>query len=329
MGWEQSSSLINNILLFFSIISFGALAGYFCERVGIINIAIDGQMIFGAMMFSIFGMLFNQWFPNTGGMLFIIPLLLSMILSILLSMIYGYLTIKLKTNHIIAGTSINLVIAGLGTFLTVPLGGAISEGKSAKILTSFSPTMQLGEGSGLFGETIIIFIVSLLIIFALWFLIAKSRFGLRFKAIGDNPNAVDSQGINVLKYQWTGIIISGMVAALAGSIFMYGGTKIGSPSNYFEGNVSGLGFLCVAIVVSGGWKIPLITISSIIFAILTCVFQDQNILTSIGLSTQTLTYASYIGKSIPFIFSFITLIIFSRKNTSPRFLGNHFDKSSR
>ncbi len=320
-----STSIINNLLLLSAVIGLGALGGYFCERVGIINIAIDGQMIFGAMWFSIFGLLFNKWFPNTGGMLFIVPLLLSVIVSPLLSLIFGLLTIKLKVNHIIAGTSINLVVAGLATFLTKPLGSAISNGKYPKLFTEFIPTMKI-ENSSLCGETIIIFILALLLIIILALIMKKTKFGLRFKAVGDNPNAVDAQGLNVIKLQWIGMMISGAISAIAGSLFIYGGITIGASSQYFEGNVLGMGFLSVAIVVSGGWKIPFMAIASLIFATLICVFQSTTILNDMGIVNQ---YAVYIGKSIPFIFSLITLAIFSRKNTMPLFLGKNFDKEMR
>ncbi len=320
-----STSIINNLLLLSAVIGLGALGGYFCERAGIVNIAIDGQMIFGAMWFSIFGLLFNQWFPNTGGMLFLAPLLLSMIVSPLLSLVFGLLTIKLKVNHIIAGTSINLVVAGLATFLTKPLGSAISNGKYPKLFTEFIPTMKIGESS-LFGESIIIFIIAVLIIAAFALIMKKTKFGLRFKAVGDNPNAVDAQGLNVTKLQWTGMMISGAISALAGALFIYGGTTIGASSQYFEGNVLGMGFLSVAIVVSGGWKIPFMSIASLIFASLICIFQSKTILSEMGINND---YAVYIGKSIPFIFSLITLAIFSRKNTMPLFLGKNFDKEMR
>lgn len=320
-----STSIINNLLLLCAVIGLGAIGGYFCERAGIVNIAIDGQMIFGAMWFSIFGMLFNQWFPNTGGLLFLVPLILTILVSPLLSLIFGWLTIKLKVNHIIAGTSVNLVVAGLATFLTKPLGSAISNGVRPKLITEFIPTMKLGETS-LFGETIIIFIIAILAVVFFALVMSKTKFGLRFKAVGDNPNAVDAQGLDVIKLQWTGMFISGAISSVAGALFIYGGIQIGAPSQYFEGNVLGMGFLSVAIVVSGGWRIPLMAIASLVFATLICVFQSSTVLNLMNIKSE---YLPYIGKSIPFIFSLITLAIFSRKNAAPLFLGKNFDKEMR
>lgn len=308
--------LFNSTLLLFSIIGLAALGGYFCERVGIINIAIDGQMIFGALIFSIFGQIFYGLLGNGS---FILPMILAVIVSGLLSSVFGFLVIKLKCNHVIAGTAINLVIAGLALFLTQPLGNAISGGEIPKLKPGYIPSHNLDLG-GIRGETIIILVITLLIIGISWFVISKTKYGLRFKAVGDNPNAVDAQGLNVLKYQWLGVIFSGVATSLAGAIFMYAGSEAYPSSSYFEGNVAGLGYLALAIVVAGQWKIPLIAIASFGFALLVRVFQDSTILPE---------QYQKIGMAIPFIASLLALGFFSYKSSGPKFIGRHFDKSLR
>lgn len=332
MDGSSASVLLNSVLLLFIVLGFGAVSGYFCERVGIVNIAIDGQMIFGAFTFSVFGMLLNQALPNTGGMLFIVPLLISLILSVILSWLFGILVIKIKSDHVISGTAINLVVAGLGTFITAPLGAAISGGAIPKLRATFPPQMAIngvfGDSSFFFGETIIIFVVGLLIIGFAIFMINKTRFGLRFKAVGDNPNAVDAQGLNVNKYKWIGVLISGLFASVAGSIFIYGGASMYPQSQYFDGNVGGLGFLALAIVVSGAWKIPLITASAFVFAALVAVFNQANTIFP-DISSVLTEYSKYIMKAIPFVLSLVALGVFSWKGSAPKALGKHFDKSMR
>lgn len=329
------STFLNTFLLLFVVLGFGAMAGYFCERVGIVNIAIDGQMIFGAFIFAVFGMLFNLWIPNVGGMLFVLPLLLAVLCSVLLSWLFGLLVIKIKTNHVISGTAINLVVAGIATFITAPLGAAISnlgDASAQKLITQFPPAWRiqgaLGESSFFFGETILIFAVALLIIGIAMFIINKTRFGLRFKAVGDNPNAVDSQGLNVNRYKWIGVLISGLFASTAGAVFLYGGASMYPQTGYFEGNVAGLGFLALAIVVSGAWKIPFITIAAMIFAALVAIFNQS---TAIIPDIQVVLGAWYgsITKSIPFVVSLLMLGVFSWKSVAPKALGKHFDKSLR
>lgn len=319
------SLFINSCLLIFAVLGLGSLAGYFCEKVGIINIAIDGQMIFGALIFSIFGMIFNQLFGNLRGVFILIPILLSAIFSLLLSWIYGLLTIKLKANHVVVGTAINLVVAGIATFMTSPLGVSISSGASQKLKVDYIPEWKISDG--FFGETILIFAITAIIIVVCILLMNRTRFGLRFKAIGENPNAVDAQGINVNKYKWYGMMISGLFGAVAGSIFILGGAAMYPQSSFFEGNVAGLGFLALAIVVSGAWKIPFMMISAIFFAGLISAI---NILSNEPSLKEVFgEYVKYISKAIPFILSLIALIIFSRKGYGPKALGKHFDKELR
>lgn len=319
---------LNSAFMLFVVLGLGSLAGYFCEKVGIVNIAIDGQMIFGALIFSIFGMLFSNLLGDLSGAFVLVPIIISALISVLLSWIFGWLTIKLKADHVVAGTAINLVVAGIATFITVPLGTAISGGVYPKLKITFSPDWILADN--LYGETIMILAIAVIIIVAAILVMSKTRFGLRMKAIGDNPNAVNAQGIDVNKYKWLGVMISGVFAALAGSIFILGGPKMYAQSSYFEGNVAGLGFLCIAIVVSGAWKIPFMGISALVFAAL---MSGANIANNISADPEIKKvvgeYIKYAVKTIPFVVSLIVLIIFSRKGYAPKELGKHFDKALR
>lgn len=322
----ETSQTINSIMLLFIVLGFGAAAGYFCERVGIINIAIDGQMIFGALVFAIFGMILNQYLPNQSGLMFLVPLIIATFASILLSLLFGYLVIKLQANHVVVGTSINLILGGVATFLTRPLGSAISNGQIPKLEVTFLPEMPI-NGSGFFGETLIISIIAILILVFAMIYIYKSRFGLRFKAVGDNPNAVDAQGVNVNKYKWIAMIISGGFAAFAGSIFIYGGSSMYPQSSFFEGNVAGLGFLALAIVLAGIWRLPFITLAALAFAIITTVF-NRTVAVDIAEALGTV-HTVKLTQAIPFIISLLALIAFSWKGVAPKALGKHFNKSSR
>lgn len=312
------SLIANGSILLFSILSLAALAGYFCEKVGIVNIGIDGQMIFGALTFSIFAQLLSPLSQYN----FILPMLISMILSLLLSSLFGFLTIKLKCNHVISGTAINLLMAGIGIFITEPLGSLISHGTTQKITPGYFSILKIGDTS-LYAGSIIIAIVAIIIVVACWFVINKTRMGLRFKAVGENPNAVDAQGISVNRLKWKGVLISGALSSLAGAIFSYAGPDVMGGGIQFEGNVSGLGFLALAIVVAGSWKIPVIVIMSLIFAILTKVFDSLNQI------VDGYDYIKQLGRAIPFLLSLITLVIFSKRSVAPSALGQHFDKSMR
>lgn len=326
------SLFANSAILLFIVLGLGALAGYFCERVGIINIAIDGQMIFGALIFSIFGMIINQYYGELNGFMILVPTIIAVILSVTLSGLFGLLTIKLKVNHVLAGTAINLLLAGIATFLTIPLGEAISNGVIPKLKIEYIPSWKIVDG--FFGETILILVISIILIGVSMFVINRTRFGLRFKAIGDNPNAVDAQGVNVNKYKWIGMIVSGMFGAIAGSIFILGGPGMYPQSPYFEGNVAGLGFLAIAIVVSGSWRIPFMTVASLLFAAIMASTRvlsigDDNVIIEIFGKEIGAWFVKYVLKAIPFVCSLLVLIIFSFKGFAPKALGKNFDKTLR
>lgn len=304
-------SIINLTLLLAAVLGLASLSGYFTERVGIANISIDGQMIFAALTFCIFSELL---YAKVGDYGFAIPLILAMLFTLIASSLFGFLTIKLKSDQIVAGTAINMMFLGLATFLTEPLGPLLSDGKHTKLQSSFLSVGAVATDSQIYWSTIIIFIVIVLIIIGLFVMMKYTPFGLRLRAIGNNPNAVDAQGISVTKYQWYAISISGLLAGLAGGLYMYnvGGT--------FSGNVNGYGFLALAILIAGSWKIPFISVIAFFFAFLTKLFDQLNI--SINLDRD-------IAKIIPFGITLLAMIAFSKYNVSPKNLGIPFDKTKR
>ena len=302
--------VINLTFLFASVLMLGSLSGYFSERVGIANIGINGQMIFGALMFCIFSEIF---YSRLGNESFVLPMLFAMVLTLLMSSLFGFLTITLKANQIVAGTAINLLGAGLGTFLTEPLGQLISNGVHTKLQSEYLGIDGL-NGSSFYLTTLLIFIAVIIILIGLLFMMKYTPFGLRLRAIGNNPNAVDAQGINVIKYQWVAVSLSGLLAGLAGALYMY------NLGGQFLGNVSGYGFLSLAILIAGSWRIPLLIIISIGFAFLTKVFEQLTI------SNNVPRDVSYI---IPYAITLVGMIAFSRWNVGPKNIGIPFDKTKR
>lgn len=304
-------AIFNLTLLLAVVLSLATLSGYFSERVGIANISIDGQMIFAALTFCIFSELI---YPATGDYGFALPLLLAMVFTLIASSLFGFLTIRLKTDQIVAGTAIDMVFLGLATFLTEPLGPLLSGGKHTKLQSSFLSIGAVSPDSQIYWTTIIIFLVTVIVIVGLFVMMKYTPFGLRLRAIGNNPNAVDAQGINVTKYQWYAISISGLLAGLAGGMYMYslGGT--------FVGNVNGYGFLALAILIAGSWKIPFLSIIAFVFAFLTRLFDQLTI--SANLDRD-------VAKIIPFAITLVAMIIFSKYNVAPKNIGIPFDKSKR
>ncbi|MGL4647287.1 MAG: ABC transporter permease [Mycoplasmoidaceae bacterium] len=305
-------SIFNLTLLFSLVLGLGALSGYFSERVGIVNIGINGMMIFGALFYCIYGGLMNgssvgdpEIGGNAGNWSFFIPMILAAASTILVGLLFGLATIKLHANHVVVGTAINLLGTSFGIFLTNSLGYSIIGAEELR--NPYDPFLKIGD-TVLFGSSILLFVLIGLGVLVLWFMMNYTRFGLRLKSIGENPYAADAQGINVNKYKWIGLIISSVLAGLAGAIFMYNTTS-------FRGDVDSLGFLSLAIMIAASWRIRLICLISFVFALLVAISKQQ-----------IPDFSSDILLLIPYAFSLVTLIVFSffKFGSAPKFAGKHF-----
>lgn len=303
-------SIINLAMLFASVLILGAMSGYFSERVGIANISINGQMIFSALMFSIFAEIL---YSRLGNASFALPMVLAMIMTLAMSSLFAFLTINLKANQIVAGTAINMLGAGLATFLTEPLGPLLSNGLHTKLTSDYMGIDPI-NGTQVMLTSVLLFIAIIIIAVGLWVMMKYTPFGLRLRAIGNNPNAVDAQGISVIKYQWLALSISGLLAGLAGALYMY---NLGGE---FRGNVSGYGFLALAILIAGSWRIPLLGIVAIIFAFLTELFKQLTITENIPKDVANI---------IPYAITLVGMIAFSKWNVAPKNIGIPFDKTKR
>jgi len=192
----MTGMIINYAFMFGAILLAGALSGYISERAGITNIGIDGMMCFGALFFGIYSSPLLGMSQVSDWML-IIVLLLTMITTMITGALHAYACINLKANQIISGTAINLIGVALATFLNAPLGGLLYGG-NPRLQSGFAPFGFLGNS--IYLSSIIIFIVVIMMAIAIYIFVHFTKTGLRYRAIGENPNAVDAQGINVVKY---------------------------------------------------------------------------------------------------------------------------------
>ncbi len=301
---------INFVIVYFAILWIGGMSGYSSERVGIVNLAIDGYMIITAMFYAILSKYMGEVMGDAG---FFLASLITGVFGMMVASLHGFATITLKVNHIISGIAINLLAAGIAIFINVTLGQSLYDSNSLKSgFDEFSPV-----AIGFYISSILIILFTAAIIFIYFIAIKYTKFGIRMIAVGENPNSVDSQGINVTKYQWIGVLLSGFFAGIAGSIFMFYNTS-------FTGSVDGMGFLCVAITIAGGWKIPNMTFFAFLFALLTGMARRNIFPMMFGGQIDP-----WIWESIPYIITVVSLVFFSKRNRVPKNSGMHFNKGRR
>lgn len=303
--------LINTWFVLGPALVLAIVSGYLSERVGIVNIAINGMMTFGALFFMIFSNVFFKLFPNSTAYdwTFLLSFLLSSLLSVVIGALFALATIKLKADHVIAGTGINLLATGIGLIIAERSSTLF---QTATLSNRYTPKTIIGDGIRL--ESIICFVLMLLIVGIIYVIMNYTRLGLRYRACGENPNAVDAQGVNVIKYQWLGLLVVGAIAGLAGSLFAFSfsGAR-------FTGDVDGLGFIALALLIVSSWKILPGTIIGLAFALLLTYTKQQ-----IGNISE-----NFMLRMIPFILTIVVMLLFGRFIKGPKSAGLHFDKGLR
>lgn len=278
---------------------FAALGGMFSERSGIINIALEGLMLAGA--FTAAAMTFELNNPYLG-------MLCAVIAGGFLSFIYAVAVIKFEANQVVAGTAINFLMLGLPQLIS----GAVydSSGSTPQIAKEFLLPNYYNSIS-------IASIIAFLLIPLCWYVMFKTPFGLRIRAVGENPAAADAAGINVLRMRYTGVILSGVLAAAGGAYL-----SIGQSSLFTRGMTAGRGFIALAALILAKWKpVP------VLFACLFFGFMEALTipLGNIKLASGDPVPVQFI-QIIPYVLTIIVLAGFIGLSRAPKALGIPYNK---
>ena len=340
--------IIQQTLLYAVPLMIVALAGVFAERSGIINLALEGIMIFGAFI----GVLFvrsmqdldvfvnaarqGSWLTLQG--LEILAMLVSAALGALFSLLLSFASINLKADQTIGGTALNLMAPAMVLFLIRIIDGQnildMKTGDSATWFMLKKSTFGIPKSQdiGFLGETFLnkVYLatyICILLFLVMSILLYKTRFGLRLRACGENPQAADSLGINVYKMRYAGTTISGALAGMGG--FVYALTTTNCTSN---GDVAGFGFLALAVMIFGNWKPLNIAGASLLFGLFKCIAAAYS---SIDISADGVYMLAEIGISshlyrmLPYLVTLIVLAFTSKKSRAPKAEGIPYDKGSR
>jgi len=200
-------SLLDSMLQYTVPILIAAIGGFYSEKSGVVNIALDGFVIFGAFIASFFATTIYVGEPSIPAL--IICILIAAISGSLMSLVHAYVSINLKADQVISGTAINLITPAVALFLVNHYNGTYE----LLLKTGFPRYSVIGKLTVY--PTIII---AILLVILTYYIIYKRPFGLRLRSIGENPQAADSLGLSVYKYRYIGVLISGALAGLSGGI---------------------------------------------------------------------------------------------------------------
>jgi len=221
---------------------FGSMSGLLCEKSGVINIAIEGQLLFAAFVSAVVASITHNAFYG---------LISAPIAGALISLILAYFSIRFQVDQVILGFVINVLVLGLTNFFYTTL--LIPYEDKWNMGGSFSPIQipVLSKlpiiGPTLFNQTIIVYLMYAFVIF-IQIALFKTRWGLRTRAIGELPVAADSVGIDVNRLRFKNVMLAGLVAGTGGAYF-----TVGAVGPFSQNMTAGAGFIALACLIFGKW----------------------------------------------------------------------------
>ena len=326
-----AANIISMTILFAVPLLLVAMGGMFSEHSGVINIALEGMMIIGALFacFTLQGLDQSGFGPAHPQLSMFIAILVAGVTGMIFSLLLGFAAINLKADQTIGGTALNQFAPAFAVVMTWAIQGQ-------GLTTIFIPnwvritrdTFGLApvDGPSFWNNLIFKYFylttpVAIVLFIAAYIVMYKTRFGLRLRACGEHPQAADSVGINVYKMRYIGVLISGVLGGIGGMAYI-----IPSVSSWnFEVGVSGAGFLALAVMIFGQWKPFRIFLAAVFFALFKSL---ANIASSIPFLAD-LGWTQNMYNMIPFIASMIILAFTSKKSRAPKAEGIPYDKGSR
>jgi general nucleoside transport system permease protein len=265
-----------------------ALGGLFSERAGIINIALEGIMLAGAFTAaSVTYYTGNPW----------IGLAAAVGAGLLVALVHGIVCIKYKADQVVSGTAINILFLGAPALV----GGALFDSTGA--------TPQIPESNLL---RIAPIVIAFLLVPVTWYVLYRTPFGLRLRAVGENPEAADTAGIRVETIRYSGVLLSGALAAIGGAYL-----SIGQSSLFTRNMTAGRGFIALAALIFGKWRPVQTMLACLLFGFAEAV--------SIQMQGTTRIPVQFI-QIIPYVLTMLVLAGFIGHSRAPRALGVPYQK---
>ncbi|WP_288026493.1 ABC transporter permease [Arthrobacter sp.] len=238
--------LFTGAMLITTPLVFGSLSGVLCERSGVVNIAIEGQLLAGAFTASLVSSITHNAYAG---------LFAAALAGVLVSVLLAAFSIKYVVNQIIVGVVLNVLVSGLTGFLfekimKIKVDGATIYNQPVQLPDLPIPVLSQIPviGPTLFRQSIIGYLM-LVLVAAVWFGLFRTRWGLRIRAVGEHPKAADTVGINVNRTRFLNVLAGGAVAGVGGAYF-----TLVAVSSFSKDMTGGLGFIALAALIFGRWN---------------------------------------------------------------------------
>lgn len=310
------SILVSSMLIYAAPLIFTSIGGAYSEHAGVVNVGLEGIMVMGAFA----GIVFNLTFADTFGNLTIwLSLLAGGLVGLVFSLIHAVATITFRADHVVSGTVLNLLAPSLAIFLVKAIYGKgqtdnidLSFGKFDFPILSKIPVL----GDIFFKNTSIMGYIAILFSFLAWFIMFKTKFGLRLRSVGEHPQAADTLGINVYLMRYCGVMISGLLGGIGGALYAQSVSV-----NFAVTTIVGPGFIALAAMIFGKWNPIGAMLSSLFFGL------SQSLAV---ISTQ-IPFLSHIPsvylQIAPYVLTIIVFAVFFGKTVAPKADGINYIKS--
>jgi ABC-type uncharacterized transport system permease subunit len=296
------TELLASTLRFATPLILAALGGLLCERAGIVNIALEGMMLAGAF----FGVVGSH---ATGSPW--IGLVCAMGAGLVLACAHAVLTIRFGADQIISGIAINLVALGGTSYLLQEVFG--HPGSSPQVAGFGDGGVPLLRdipvlGGALFGQTWLVWVAPLLAV-AVWWFLARARWGLRLRASGESPRALEVAGVSVLPVRYAAVAASGLLCGAAGAYL-----SLSLLTSFSENMTAGRGYIALAAVIFGGWRPLRSTAAAVFFGFASALV----IRLPQGAVDPQLLF------TIPYVATIVALVAFARGMRAPAAVGRPY-----
>ena len=324
------ADILSATILFMIPLLLVALGGMFSERSGVVNIALEGIMIIGALCSCLFlrTMDASGFGPAHPQLAMFFAVLVAAGTGAVFALLLAFASVNLKADQTIGGTALNMFAPAFAIVLTWAIQG---QGQTTILIPTWSRITQATLGIAVKGNFFQAFLFKSFYQTTIWavflFIIAsvllyKTRFGLRLRACGEHPQAADSVGINVYRMRYAGVFISGVLGGIGGLAYTL------AAGSAFQSTVAGYGFLALAVMIFGNWKPLNILGASLFFALFKILGSYSGSIPFLP-KFESIKASEYIYLMLPYIVTMIVLILTSKKSRAPKAEGIPYDKGRR
>jgi len=313
--------ILGSTLLFAVPLMLTALGGMFSERSGIVNIALEGIMIVGALAASLFLRYIDDmgYNPNLTQLYMLAAILIAGIAGILYSQLLAFASISLKSNQLISGMALNVLAPALAAVVVwhlqdtsqaaIPIPGWVRISQESLGITGDNLLTRF-----LFTRLYLTTPIALILLILSIFFLYRTKSGLRLRACGEHPQAADSAGVNVTRVRCLGVSISGFFAGIGGIAYIL------AADSGFTPTVAGYGFLALAVMILANWKPLSILFASLLIAFFCIIPSCAGSLPFLP-KLETLAGSEYIYLMMPYLVTVFVLILTGKHRRAPKAKG--------